>query len=141
MGDAPAGAGLVGLEKAGVHRAQQQLAGIHRHHILSQPRVADAEEGLFGAQQLVVHLAYHGQADVKALRLAFHVQAERVGVGKEGVQRLRQVLVDVDEAAEVLHADLDVVFVPDELQIVPHALVRVCHPFFLLCRAVSLHPV
>ena len=110
-GPAHAGLGpaLIGLEKTGVEAADEHIAAVDGHHVLPQSGVAQAEIGLSGGLAFVVHPADHGQAHPVVLLGGLHVHAEHVGVGQKGAQGLVQRLVDGDEAAEVLDADLDVV--------------------------------
>ena len=118
-----------GLEKSRVDGAEQGAAAADGQHILPQPRVADAEIGALVLLALIVHQADHGEAYPVVLRVGLHVHAERAGVGQEGLERLVQLLVDWNEAAEVLDTDLQAAPVAEKAQVVAQRFVGIAHRF------------
>ena len=92
-----------------------------------QPRVADAEIGALVLLAFIVHQADHGEAYPVVLRVGLHVHAERAGVGQEGLERLVQLLVDWNEAAEVLDTDLQAPSVTEKAQVVAQRFVGIAH--------------
>ncbi len=83
----------------------------------------------------MVHPADYGEAGVIVLLIGLHVHTEWICVREKGAERLVELLVDGDEAAEILDAELDAVYLGQIVQVLPDFFERDRHittPFYHL---------
>ncbi len=133
--DAARGLALISLEKSGVDGAEQHIAVEDRDDVFAESGVAHAEVGAAEALAFVVHPADHGEAGVIVRLIGFHVHAERIRVREEGAERLVELFVDGDKAAEVLDTELNAVYLGQIAQVLPDFFERDRHkttPFYHL---------
>lgn len=97
--------------------------------------MAHAKVGAAKPLTFVVHPADYGEAGVIVLLIGLHVHTEWICVREKGAERLVELLVDGDEAAEILDAELDAVYLGQIVQVLPDFFERDRHittPFYHL---------
>ena len=115
--------------------AEQHVAVEDRDDVFAKPGMAHAEVGAAEALAFVVHPADHGEAGMIVLLIGLHVHAEWIRVREEGAERFVELFIDGDEAAEILDAELDAVYLGQIVQILPDFFERDRHkttPFYHL---------
>ena len=133
--DAACGLALIGLEKSGVDGAEQHVAVEDWDDVFTKSCVAHAKVGAAKPLTFVVHPADYGEAGVIVLLIGLHVHTEWICVREKGAERLVELLVDGDEAAEILDAELDAVYLGQIVQVLPDFFERDRHittPFYHL---------
>ena len=120
-------------KKSGVDGAEQHVAVEDWDDVFTKSCVAHAKVG--AAKPLtfvVVHPADYGEAGVIVLLIGLHVHTEWICVREKGAERLVELLVDGDEAAEILDAELDAVYLGQIVQVLPD---------FFRTRSAYNHPI
>ncbi len=129
--DAAGSLALVGLEKSGVDGAEQHVAVEDRNDVFPKSGVAHTEIGAAELLTFVIHPADHAQAGVIVRLVRLHVHTEWIRMRKKGAERLVELLVDGDKAAEILDAELDAVYLGQIAQILPDFFKRDRHKITL----------